>query len=191
MVRLIAFLAATSTLAGCAAQTVAPAAPAPAAAAAAPVAPEPPPAPKPQYGTFGFDAAGMDTSVAPGDNFYQYANGTWAKNTPIPADKSNYGSFNILDDLSRERTRGIIEEQAKDPGSRIGNAYASFMDTAAIETKGLAPLEPWLTEVRGLKSKTKLAALYADADRLGIGIPFNTFIGQDRKASDQYTLNVR
>src|SRR5439155_26507159 len=110
-------------------------------------------APKPQYGTFGFDMAGMDTSVAAGDNFYQYANGTWAKNTPIPADKSNYGSFNILDDLSRERTRGIIEEQAKEPNSRIGNAYASFMDTAAIEAKGLAPFTPWLSEVRGIKSK--------------------------------------
>src|SRR5438067_6020256 len=192
MVRLIAFLAATSTLAGCAAQTVAPAAPAPAAAAAAaaPVAPEPPPAPKPQYGTFGFDAAGMDTSVAPGDNFYQYANGTWAKNTPIPADKSNYGSFNILDDLSRERTRGIIEEQAKDPNSRIGNAYASFMDASSVEAKGLAPFEPWLNEVRSTKAKKDLAKLYSDADRLGIGIPFNMFIGQDRKASDQYAMNV-
>ncbi|WP_288452507.1 transaldolase [uncultured Microbacterium sp.] len=45
----------------------------------------------------------MDMSVKPGDDFYDYANGTWAKNTPIPADKSNYGAFNILDDLSRER----------------------------------------------------------------------------------------
>src|SRR5439155_5241434 len=109
-------------------------------------------APKPQYGAFGFDAAGMDTSIAPGDSFYQYANGTWAKNTPIPADKSNYGSFNILDDLSRERTRGIIEEQAKDPNSRIGAAYASFMDQGAVEAKGLTPVEPWLGQIRGLKS---------------------------------------
>ena len=66
----------------------------------------------------------MDTSVAPGDDFYLYANGTWAKNTPIPADKSNYGTFTVLDDLSSERTREIIEEQAKDdPSSRIGDAY--------------------------------------------------------------------
>src|SRR5439155_21128343 len=110
-------------------------------------------APKPQYGAFGFDAAGMDTSIAPGDSFYQYANGTWAKNTPIPADKSNYGSFNILDDLSRERTRGIIEEQAKGANSRIGNAYASFMDQAAIEAKGVAPIQPWLTQIRTTTSK--------------------------------------
>ena len=80
---------------------------------------------KPQYGTFGFDTAGMDKSVAPGDNFYQYANGTWVRNTAIPADKSNYGMFTVLEDLSRDRTRQIIEEQAKDPNSKIGNAFAS------------------------------------------------------------------
>jgi putative endopeptidase len=190
MARVIAFLAATSALAGCAAQTVAPPAPAPATAEAVPAAAEAPAAPKPQYGAFGFDTPGMDTSVAPGDNFYQFANGTWAKNTPIPADKSNYGSFNILDDLSRERTRGIIEEQSKDPNSRIGNAYASFMDTAAVEAKGLAPFDPWLNEIRATKATKDLVKLYSDADQLGIGIPFNMFIGQDRKASDQYALNV-
>jgi putative endopeptidase len=149
-----------------------------------------PAAPKPQYGTFGFDASGMDRSVLPGDNFYQYANGTWAKNTPIPADKSNYGSFTTLDDLSRDRTRGIIEDQAKDPNSRIGAAYTSFMDEAGIEARGLTPFDPWLNEVRGLNSKKDLAAVYSDADRLGIGIPYGMFIGQDRKASDQYALNV-
>src|SRR4051794_10092145 len=189
MFRAVVFILATTALAGCAAQ------PAPPVAVAQPVAvpasePAAEPAPRPQYGTFGFDAAGMDTTVAPGDNFYGYANGTWAKNTPIPADKSNYGSFNILDDLSRERTRGIIEEQAKTPDSRIGSAYASFMDTAAIEAKGLTPFEPWLGEVRNIKAKKDLATLYSDADRLGISTPFNMFIGQDRKASDQYALNV-
>ncbi|HEX6073606.1 MAG TPA: M13 family metallopeptidase [Sphingomicrobium sp.] len=189
MVRFIVFLAATTALAGCAAST-AEVPPPPVQAEAVPVIPPPPPAPKPEYGTFGFDTAGMDRSVAPGDNFYQFANGTWAKNTPIPADKSNYGSFNILDDLSRERTRAIIEEQAKDPNSRIGAAYASFMDTAAIEAKGLAPFEPWLSEIRGVTAKSGLAKLYADADRLGINGPFGMFIGQDDKLPEQYALNL-
>jgi putative endopeptidase len=187
---LLVCLTAGTFFAGCAAREAQIAPPPAAAAAAEMAAPAPAPGPKPQYGTFGFDTAGMDRSVAPGDNFYQFANGTWAKNTPIPADKSNYGSFNVLDDLSRERTRGIIEEQAKDPSSRIGNAYASFMDTTAVEAKGLAPFDPWLNEVRGTATKKDLAKLYSDADRLGIGIPFNIFIGQDRKASDQYALNV-
>ncbi|HET8749596.1 MAG TPA: M13-type metalloendopeptidase [Sphingomicrobium sp.] len=189
MRKLLIVLATGTMLAGCATQAPPPPPPAEIAPPAA-VAPEAAPAPKPQYGTFGFDTAGMDTSIIPGNDFYGYANGTWAKNTPIPADKSNYGTFNILDDLSKERTRTIVEEQAKDANSKIGNAYLSFMDQAAVDAKGLAPFEPWLNEVRGLKSKSGLAKLYSDADRLGIDIPYRSFIGQDRKNSDQYTLNV-
>jgi putative endopeptidase len=188
MFRVTMILLATTALAGCATQTAE--IPPPPAQEAVAAAPEAPPAPKPQYGTFGFDAAGMEKSVVPGDNFYQFANGTWAKNTPIPADKANYGSFNILDDLSRERTRGIIEGQAKDSNSRIGNAYASFMDTAALEAKGLTSFEPWLSQVRGLDSKKNLAALYAEADRLSISGPFGMFIGQDDKSPENYALNM-
>ena len=186
MIRVFAFALATTALAGCATQQ------APAPVAAAPVAeaaPAPAPAaPKPEYGTFGFDTAGMDKSIAPGNDFYGFANGTWAKNTPIPADKSNYGMFTVLDDLSRERTRQIIEEQAKDPNSKIGAAYASYMDEAAVEAKGLAPFQPWLNQVRGLKSRSGLAGLYAQARKLQIGTPFGGFVGQDDKAPDQYIL---
>ena len=190
MVRVIAFLAATTALAGCAANTVQPAPVVPAAAVeAAPVAPVAPPAPKPTYGAFGIDTGGMNTSVAPGEDFFEFANGTWAKNTDIPADKARYGMFNVLDDLSRERTRTIIDEQAKDPNSKIGAAYASYMDEAAIESKGLTPLDPWLNQIRAVKSKAALAKLYADADEIGIGGPFRMFVGQDDKAPDQYTLN--
>ena len=145
---------------------------------------------KPQYGSFGFDTAGMDRSVAPGDDFFEFANGTWAKNTQIPADKARYGMFNVLDDLSRERTRAIIEDQAKEPNSKIGNAYASFMDEAGIETKGLAPLEPWLGQVRALKSKAGLAQLYASAQKIGISAPFRMFVSQDRKAPNSYILSM-
>ncbi len=142
--------------------------------------------PKPELGTFGFDTAGMDKSVLPGDNFYQYADGTWLKNTPIPADKSNYGMFTKLDDLSKERTRGIIEEAAKDPSNKIGIAYNSFLDTADIEAKGLETIQPWLTEIKGLNSRAGYAALAAKAGRYGIGIPFGLFVGQDDKQPDRY-----
>jgi putative endopeptidase len=178
MVRLIALALVSTALVGVTPATVA-------AVAASQAS-----APRPQYGTFGFDTAGMDKSVAPGDDFFEYANGTWLKNTPIPPDKARYGLFNVLDDLSKERTRGIIEEQTKNPNSKIGNAYLSFMNEDAVEAKGLAPFEPWLNRVRASKSKADLVKLYADADRLGIPIPFRMFVGQDRKASDRYTLNV-
>ena len=187
MVRLVAFLAASTALAGCAARPAD--MPPPPMAAAVPIEPAAPaPAPKPQYGTFGFDTAGMDRSVTPGNDFYDFANGTWAKNTPIPGDKSQYGSFNILEDLSRERTRGIIEEEAKDPNSRIGAVYGSFMDTAAIEAKGLAPFKPWTDRIGSVDSKAGLAGLYAEADRLGIAGPFSEYVDQDDKAPDRYTL---
>src|SRR5579884_4095893 len=90
MLRVIGFVLATTMLAGAAvnAQTAAPS------TVAAP-------SERPQYGTFGFDTAGMDRSVPPGDDFFGYANGTWAKNTAIPADKARYGMFNVLDDLSK------------------------------------------------------------------------------------------
>src|SRR6476659_10358901 len=156
MARIFALLTATTILAGCAAhEAVPPPAVAPA-AEAVPAVPPAPPAPKPQYGTYGFDATGMDPSVRPGDNFYQYANGTWAKNTPIPADKSNYGMFTYLDDISRDRTKTLIETAAQDPNSRIGAVYASYMDEAGIEAKGLAPLQPWLGQIRSVKSKADL-----------------------------------
>jgi putative endopeptidase len=189
MVRFIAFALASTTLAACATQ--APPPPPPAVAAITPATPvAEPTAPKPEYGSFGFDTSGMDRSVAPGDDFFSYANGTWDRNTAIPADKARYGMFNVLDDLSKQRTRGIIEEQTKDPSSKIGNAYLSFMDEAAVEAKGLAPFDPWLSQVRAIKSKRDLAKIFSEADRLGIDIPFRMFVGQDRKASDQYALNV-
>jgi putative endopeptidase len=185
MIRFVAFALASTALAGCATQAPPPPPP-PAPAAVAEAGPAP--APKPKYGTFGFDTAGMDKSIAPGNDFYGFANGTWAKSTPIPSDKSNYGMFTVLDDLSRERTRQIIEEQAKDPNSRIGAAYASYMDEAAVEAKGLAPFNPWLDQIRGLKSRAGLADLYADAVKLQIGTPFGGFVGQDDKSPDQYIL---
>ena len=185
MFRVISLALATTALAACATQ-----APAPPADVTPPVpAAEAPPAPKPQYGAFGFDETGMDKSVAPGDSFYKFANGAWDARTEIPADKSNYGMFTTLDDLSRERTKQIIEQQAGDPNSRIGAVYASFMDEAAVEAKGLAPFEPWLGKVRGVTSKTQLPGLFAEARQLGIGTPFGGFVGQDDKAPDQYILN--
>jgi putative endopeptidase len=180
-------LAGTTMLAACATTE----APAPSAVAVAEAAPAPvAPAPKPQIGDFGFDATGMDRTVAPGDNFYRYANGTWAKNTPIPADKSNYGMFTMLDDLSKERTRAIIEEAAKDPSNKIGIAYNAYLDQAAIDARGLEPIEPWLDEVRALARKADYPALAARADRMGIGGPFAAFVNLDDKQNDQYILNM-
>ena len=154
-----------------------------------PVAPAAQTAAKPALGTFGFDATGMDKTVQPGDDFYAFANGTWAKNTPIPADKSNYGMFTALGDLSQERTRGILEAAKGDPNSMIGRAYAAYLDGAAVEAKGLAPIQPWLNKVRAV-DKAGLAALLAEADRNGIQHFFGGYVGQDDKNPDVYIYSM-
>jgi putative endopeptidase len=179
-------LAGTALLAGCVANEAVETVP-----VAVAEAPPPPvaPVPQPQIGDYGFDETGMDKSVLPGNSFYKFANGQWDARTEIPADKSNYGMFTVLDDLSRERTKTLIEESARDPNSRIGAVYASFMDEATVEAKGLAPFEPWLNQVRGITSKAQLPQMFAEARKMGIGTPFGGFVGQDDKAPDQYIFN--
>ncbi len=172
-------LLATTAVIGVTAATSQTAAPAPAAA----------PASGPQFGSFGFDEKGMDKSVAPGDDFYTYANGTWEKTTPIPADKANYGAFNLLSDLSESRTRGILETAAKDPASKIGRAYATFLDRPAIDAKGLAPIKPWLAKVKGATRAT-YPALLAEAAKGSIRGPFGSGVGQDDKQPEIYALTL-
>lgn len=158
-------------------------------AAVGPVAPATT-APRPQIGNYGFDEAGMDKGIAPGDDFYGFANGTWAQSTVIPSDKSNFGMFTVLDDLSKQRTQEILEAAKADPNSKIGVAYATYLDQAAIDAKGLAPIQPWLSQIKNLKSKAALPALYAQADRNGIPVPFAGYVGQDDKNPEVYALNI-
>ncbi len=151
-------------------------------AAVGPVAPAP--AERPQLGTFGFDAAGMDRSVEPGDNFYDFANGTWARTTPIPADRSNYGMFTMLEELSNQRTREILEEAARTPGSKMGDFYASFMDRAAVNGAGFAPVVPLLQRIDAARTRADLAALMGDLSRMGVNAPFGNYVDSDDKDPD-------
>ncbi|UVO49174.1 M13 family metallopeptidase [Sphingomonas sp. SUN019] len=144
----------------------------------------------PQIGDFGFDMAGRDTAVAPGDDFYNYASGTWEKNTQIPADRASYGMFHVLQDLSLERTRGILEESTKQPGSKSGDFYASFIDEAAVNAKGAAPIKPWLTAIKGAATKDALATEMAKLQRQGVRGFFGVGVGQDDKAPENYIVSM-
>jgi putative endopeptidase len=132
-------------------------------------------APTPQ--THGIAVANMDRSVKPGDDFYEYANGEWIKRTEIPADRAGVGVFTVLDDLSNKRTAGLIEEIAKSnapSGSstrKVADLYNSYMNEAAIEAKGLAPLRPHLNAVAAIHDLRELShalgeSLRADVDAL-------------------------
>jgi putative endopeptidase len=145
---------------------------------------------KPKIGAFGFDLAGMDRSVKPGDDFAAFAGGTWYKDTEIPADRATWGMFNVLQDLSNQQTRGILEEAAKTPGSRIGDFYASFMDERAADAKGITPIKPWLAEVAATTDKTQLAVEMAKLARYGVGGIFGIGVGQDSKDPQTYVVNL-
>ena len=132
-------------------------------------------APTPQ--THGIVIANMDRAVKPGDDFFHYANGEWIKRAEIPPDRSYIGSWDTLEDLSRKRTAGLIEEAAKanaPAGSnarKIADLYNSYMDEAAIEAKGLGPLRPHLDAIAAIRDKHELAralgeTLRADVDAL-------------------------
>ncbi len=94
----------------------------------------------------GLDTAGFDPSVRVQDDLFRAANGSWLKNTEIPADKAEYGTFIQLRDLSDKRVRAIVDELATrqfPKGSveqKVGAFYSSFLDTAAIDKAGVAPI---------------------------------------------------
>src|ERR1035437_6596616 len=132
-------------------------------------------APAPE--THGIAVANMDRSVKPGDDFYQYANGEWIKRTEIPADRAEVDVFTKLSDLSNKRTADLIAEIAKSnpPASsstrKVADLYNSYMDEAAIEAKGLAPLRSHLEAMAAIRDKRELAralgeSLRADVDAL-------------------------
>src|SRR5271169_1218280 len=101
----------------------------------------------PKQATHGISLANMESSVKPGDNFYLYCNGDWIKRTELPPDRARISVFSGLADLSDKRTAALIEETAKSDapaGSsarKIADLYNSYMNEAAIEAKGLAPLQ--------------------------------------------------
>src|SRR5580698_6948371 len=135
-------------------------------------------APAPE--THGIVVANMDRSVRPGDDFYRYANGDWIKRTEIPPDRSDMGVFDSLIDLSQKRIAGLIEEAAKanaPAGSntrKIADLYHSYMNEAAIEAKGLAPIRQQLDAIAAIPDKHELAralgeSLRSDVDALNCG----------------------
>jgi predicted metalloendopeptidase len=197
-------LVSSLVLAGCGAKPAA----APAVPPAAPVA-APAPAPAPALAspavpavTGAIDKAGMDLKLRPGDDFFKFANGTWLETTEIPADRSNYGTGAMLSELTAKRTAELIKEAAAKAGEgtdarKVGDYYASFMDEAAIEAKGLQPLSPALDAIAKIKDKASLSRALGSTLRADVDVINNTnlytrnlfglWVAQDLSDPSKYT----
>ena len=168
-------------------------APAPAAAPAVAAAPTPPPPPPIKKGV-GINLANFDTSVDPCTDFFQYANGAWIKNNPIPGAEVRWGAFNELADRNNAILRNLLETAAKTPGApgtnqqKVGDYFASGMDTVLIEKAGLQPLQGELTRIKSIKNLTDLQKVIAHHQVIGTGALFNLGVGQDDKISTQYAV---
>lgn len=147
-----------------------------------------------RMGTWGVDTAGMDKSVKPGDDFFGYVSGNWAKTTQIPADRSSYGGFAVLRDLSEARVRKLVEGyKAGNPATdgdqaKVAALYRGFMDEAAIEKLDAKPLQPKLAAIRTAKSKDDMARLMGES-MSGVGASFfGAGVNDDSKNPDYYAL---
>lgn len=155
---------------------------------------------KPQYGTFGFDTQGMDRSVAAGDDFFAYANGSWVKSTEIPADRASWNTFSVLAEKADERVKALIlgaaQSDDKD-AQKVADFYASLMDEQAIEARGLSPIMPELAQIAAIADRQSLSAymgtvMRADVDPLNAtnyytSRPFGLWVAQDLDEPERYS----
>jgi len=151
----------------------------------------------PRYGTWGFDLEGRDTSVRPGDDFFRYANGTYVDNLEIPADRTRYGSFDLLSQLSENRMTSLIADisaatdlaQGSDE-AKIRDAYNSFMDVAAINALDAQPIQPMLSAIRAIDSHDAMAAYMGDTQGVPGGSFWGTYISDDARDPESYAVYV-
>jgi putative endopeptidase len=134
----------------------------------------------------GFDVSHMDKTCKPCDDFFQYVNGNWLKNNPIPPEYPMWGSMVIVSDNNQKQLRGILEEAAANKtaaaGSnerKIGDFYATCMDTGSIDTQGAKSLDAEFAQIAKLGGKDSIPALVGHLDSEGVGSPFAFASTQD------------
>jgi putative endopeptidase len=130
----------------------------------------------------GIDVSGMDTSISPGDDFFAYVNGNWIKNNEMPADKSRYGTFDMLRDQSQDTVKTIIERSASgdfEKGTdeqKVGDLYNSYLDWDTRNARGIEPLQPELDRIQQIADYDDLAVYFAEAMKRNLDAPFG--VGQ-------------
>lgn len=142
-----------------------------------------------------FLAKNIDTTVNPANDFFDYAIGNWAKNTPIPAEESGWGIGNIVQEEIYNRLRKINEDaagkhSAAGVAQKIGDFWYSGMDTLSIEKQGLEPLKADLDKINQIKSVNDIVNVVSDFHKKGINVLFNDYVSQDDKKSDVYAYQM-
>jgi putative endopeptidase len=157
---------------------------------------EEPAAGHPQYGAWGIDLSSMDKSIKPGDDFFEYVNGTWEKTAQIPADRASTGAFQDLRILSENRMRAIVDGLDAKPGGELSveekklrDFYDAFMDQKQIESRGLAPVKKDLATLAHLKTLDDVAWAMG-AVKLMTTAPFNLNIDVDPKNPNAYAIFI-
>jgi putative endopeptidase len=153
--------------------------------------------PKPKVGAWGVDTSGMDKSVKPGNDFFDYVLGGWVKNAKIPADKLCAGvNLEIQDDLDKD-LRAIVESArdkhapAGQPPQQIGDLYASYMDEALLNKKGVEPVRPLLAAVDGITDRAGLnAVLISFNGRTQVDDPFPVSVDIDPNKPTRYIPSI-
>ncbi len=147
----------------------------------------------PRMGTWGFDLSGRDTTIPAGQSLFGYANGVYMQKLTIPADRSSYGAFNVLDELSKDRMRAVVEKAAADTAgaggeAKVGALYRSFMDEGKIEALGAKPLAADLARLQAARTRADVARLMG-ATAAGFGQSFfNPMIYDDAKDPLKYAV---
>ena len=149
----------------------------------------------PHIAPWGFDLAGMDRSLKPGNDFVHYAGGTWMRETPIPPDRTSWGPFFALRAGAEADVKAIVDDLVRRkhaPGSieqKIAATYDSYLDTAAIESAGLRPALADLSSIAAARSHADVARLLGRPD-LRIGGPLSMSPWPDAANPDRYAINI-
>ena len=138
----------------------------------------------------------MDTTVSPREDFYQFANGKWLENNPVPEEESKWSSFNVLQERNNNVLYQILEKASKtqhESGTAeqlIGDFYASYMDTVKRNQQGIEKLKPELQHIDNISTKEELMTELAHLHDIGVSGFFNVYVGQDAKVNNRYRIHV-
>ena len=154
-------------------------------------------APKPgAEKSLAIDPSNMDTTVACGEDFYEYACGGWIKKNPLKPEYARYGSFDVLAENNQKQMRELIDELEKaenEPGSvaqKVGDLYKMGLDSVRLNKEGVSPISEALKNIASLDDKAAFASLVAQMHKEGSSPFFQLYVGADEKNSSMNIVNL-